>query len=385
MRGSSGRPGEQAWAALRPDDRAWLVSLAGQAGPGARVALVGGAVRDALLGHTPLDLDVVVEGAEVEDLARARGLPFTFHPAFQNATVTLPDGRGADLVRARRESYPVPGQNPAPQPGTLDDDLRRRDFGLNALALVVRPEGGAELHDVVGGLDDLARRELRPLHPRSLYEDASRAVRGARLAARLDLAPHPGLLAQMPDALAMADATPRLWAELKLLLAETRPGRAARRLAGWGAGAWLGDPALLEALEARQDAGETVTPQTWAAAALAAAPDPAAQAARLGLGDKPLGLLARARSDTFFPEGTPERQLRALLRPQAYVPLTGRDVLALGAVPGRGVGEALAHLAELRRAGQVGSPDEERAALGAYLRAHLKRQGNHNAVAGPDV
>ncbi len=362
-------PGARAWAALRAEDRAWLTSLAALAGSQARVALVGGAVRDALLGGAPLDLDVVVEGADVEALAHATGLPFTFHPAFQNATVTLSDGRGADLVRARRESYPVPGQNPAPQPGTLDDDLRRRDFGLNALALVVRPDGGAELRDVVGGLDDLARRELRPLHSRSLHEDASRAVRGARLAARLDLAPHPDLLAQMPDALALAQDTPRLWAELKLLLAEARPGRAARLLANWGAGAWLGDPALLEALEARQDAGETVTPQAWVAAALATAPDPAAQAARLGLGDKPLGLLARARSDTFFPEGTPERQLRALLRPQAYVPLTGKDVLALGTPPGRGVGEALAHLAGLRRAGQVGSPEEERAALAAYLRS----------------
>lgn len=359
--------GEQAWAALRPADRAWLTSLAGQAGPAARVALVGGAVRDALLGGLPLDLDVVVEGAEVEALARAAGLPFTFHPAFQNATVTLQGGRGADLVRARRESYPVPGQNPAPQPGTLADDLRRRDFGLNALALVVRPGGGAELLDVVGGLDDLARRELRPLHPRSFHEDASRAVRGARLAARLGLTPHPDLLAQLPDALVLADATPRLWAELKLLLAESRPGRAARLLTGWGAGAWLGDPALLEALDARQDAGEAVTPQTYAAAALAAAPHPAALAARLGLGGGPPGLLARAQGETFFPEGTPERQLRALLRPDAYVPLTGRDVLALGVSPGRGVGAALAHLAGLRRAGQVGSPDEERAALAAYL------------------
>lgn len=360
--------GARAWAALHPDDRAWLASLAAQAGVGARVALVGGAVRDALLGRTPLDLDVVLEGADVEGVARATGRPVTFHPAFQNATVTLPDGRGADLVRARRESYPAPGQNPVPELGTLDDDLRRRDFGLNALALVVRPEGGAELHDVVGGLGDLARRELRPLHPRSFHEDASRAARGARLAARLDLAPHPELLAQMADALAMADATPRLWAELKLLLAEPRPGHAARLLTDWGAGAWLGDPALLEALDVRQAAGETVTPQTYAAAALATASDPAALAVRLGLGDKPGALLARALGDTFFPERTAERQLRALLRPGAYTPLTGKDVLALGAVPGRGVGEALAHLAGLRRAGQVSSAEEERAALAAYLR-----------------
>ena len=117
--------GEAAWAQLLPQARAWLRALAALAGPEVRVALVGGAVRDALLGRTPLDLDVVLEGADVGEVARRTGLPMTFHPAFQNATLTLPDGRYADLVRARRETYPVPGGNPVPQPGTLADDLVR--------------------------------------------------------------------------------------------------------------------------------------------------------------------------------------------------------------------------------------------------------------------
>ena len=95
---------EQAWAQLQPVDRDWLTGLARQAGPGARVALVGGAVRDALRGGTPLDLDVVVEGADAGTLAAATGLPFLVHPAFGNATVTLPGGRHADLARARRDS-----------------------------------------------------------------------------------------------------------------------------------------------------------------------------------------------------------------------------------------------------------------------------------------
>ncbi|MBO8652707.1 CCA tRNA nucleotidyltransferase, partial [Staphylococcus aureus] len=81
---------------------------------------------------------------------------------------------------------------------TLADDLRRRDFGLNALALLVGVDGSVTLLDEVGGLDDLRGRVLRPLHPRSFHEDASRLVRGARLAGRLGLAAHPELLRQLP-------------------------------------------------------------------------------------------------------------------------------------------------------------------------------------------
>ncbi|WP_034387195.1 CCA tRNA nucleotidyltransferase [Deinococcus sp. YIM 77859] len=368
---SNGESGAaKVWTHLQAGDRAWLQDLAGQAGPGARVALVGGAVRDALLGKTPLDLDVVVEGTDAAALAAQTGLPFLVHPAFGNATLTLPDGRHVDLVRARRESYPVPGAHPVPTPGSLTDDLRRRDFGLNALALLLGPQGPAALLDEVGGREDLRARVLRPLYPRSLHEDASRLVRGARLAGRLGLTAHPELLRQVPDALRMAPRTPRLNTELRLLLHEPRPGRAAQVLANWGAGSLLPEGARerLAALDARRDAGQNVPAQAYAAALLSCAPDPAALADRLGLGEKPGALLARALSDAPVPPGSPEGVLRALLRPDAYPVLTGRDVVALGVPPGPAVGAALAHLAALRQAGQVRSPEEERAALSAYLR-----------------
>ncbi|WP_369409241.1 CCA tRNA nucleotidyltransferase [Deinococcus arboris] len=357
---------QRVWAQLKPEDRAWLSTLAAQASS-AGVALVGGAVRDALLGRSPLDLDVVVPDGEVAALAQASGLPFVHHPAFDNATLTLPGGRAADLVRARRETYPVPGGNPVPQPGSLEDDLRRRDFSVNALALRVRADAAPTLLDVTGGLADLDAEVLRPLHAHSFHEDASRLVRGARLGARLRLSAHPELLLQVPAALAVAGQTPRLWAELNLLLHEPRPGRAAALLQEWGAGALLPDPALLLALDAQQDEGAIVSPQVYAAALLHAAPDPAALATRLGLGDRPGLLLARALGDTFYPAGTPERRLRALLRPDAYEGLTGKDVLALGVPPGRAVGEALAHLAAGRRAGQLRSAEDERAALRAFV------------------
>ncbi|GGK10880.1 tRNA nucleotidyltransferase [Deinococcus malanensis] len=336
---------------------------------GGRIALVGGAVRDALLGHTPLDLDVVVEGTPVLKVAEKTGLPLTFHPAFQNATLSLPDGRSADLVQARRETYPEPGTNPVPHPGTLADDLRRRDFSLNALALLVRPDSEPAFLDEVSGLRDLEVRQLRPLHGASLHEDASRLVRGARLAARLDLDASPQLLQQVPDARRMAPHTPRLWAELKLLLQEPRPGRAAQKLQQWGAADLLPGLNVLEALDSLQESGLQVPWLVYAAAVLSASDEPAALAARLGLGERPGALLARARSDTYYPEDTPEVILRRLLRPDSYPPLTGRDVVALGVAPGKAVGEALSHLAQLRQAGQVRSADEERAALQRYLAA----------------
>lgn len=357
----------QVWAQLQQQDRVWLTELARLASP-ARIALVGGAVRDALLGKTPLDLDVVVEGAgvdAVESLAKAAGQPYVFHPVFQNATLTLPDGRYMDLVRSRWESYPVAGQNPIPEPSTLADDLRRRDFSLNALALVLGHD--MALLDVTGGLADLQNKQLKPLSFHSFYDDASRLVRGARLAARLGLTPHPQLLAQVPDALAVAHQTPRLWAELKLMLFEPRPYRVAQLLGEWGAGELLPDLQVIAALDQLQSVGETVTPQTFAAGLLARADHAPALAQRLSLGDKPAALLGRARSDSFFPVGTPEIQLRHILRPDAYVPLTGKDVLALGVPAGRAVGQALAHLAELRQVGQVKNQTEEREALQAFI------------------
>lgn len=377
MNGAAQDQTRQAWQRLLPADRRWLTDLARRSGPGARVALVGGAVRDALLGETPLDLDVVVEGLDAGILAAETGLPFLVHPAFGNATVTLPDGRHADLVRARRETYPVPGGNPVPAPGTLEDDLRRRDFGMNALALPLGPDGPLTLLDEVNGLADLRTRTLRPLHARSLHEDASRLVRAARLAGRLGLRAHPELLRQVPDALEQAGTTPRLDAELRLLLHEPRPGRAARALENWGAGTLLPAGALerLEALDARQDTGQEVSAQAYAAALLASAPDPDTLAARLGLGQKPGRLLARALSAAPASPGSAEAVLRSLLRPDAYPPLSGRDVLALGVPPGPAVGQALAHLATLRRAGQVHSPEEERAALRAYLQSTIASQG----------
>ena len=357
----------QVWAALSAADRDLLTRLSAQLPPG-QLALVGGAVRDALMGLTPLDLDLVVVGADVEALtealAQASGWPSVFHPAYRNATLRLPGERAADLVSARMERYPAPGASPLPHPGTLAQDLRRRDFSLNALALVVGET--PELHDPCGGLTDLLKRELRSLSARSLTDDASRLVRGARLAARLNLTASPELLAQVPQALAVAARTPRLDAELRLLLAEPWPGSAARVLVDWGAGSLL-PPAALPVLDLLDALPERPPEAVYAAGLLSGAAQAADWERRLNLGPRPAALLSRALGDDYAAPGSPEAVLRSVLRPQAYPPLTGRDVLQLGVPPGPGVGAALAHLAALRRAGQVASREDEAAALRAYL------------------
>ena len=352
------------WKALPGEARAFLTALRNGAEPSARLALVGGAVRDLLLAQSSAspDLDVVLEGGDTEALARNLGAPFTFHPAYGNATLRLPEGLDADLVRARTESYPLPGGPPNPGPGTLEDDLARRDFSINAFALELLPHGKQRLLSVPGGLSDLEARQLRPLHALSFHDDASRLVRGARLAARLVLHAHPELLAQVPAALEVAPQTPRLAAELRLLLEEPLPGKAARVLEGWGAAELLpaGAADLLERLDVLPG---SKTRTLYAAALLSLTRHPGDLDA-LGLGLRPAELLTRARSGQVFPAGSAEATLHLLLGwSLPYAPLQGRDLLEMGLTPGPDLGRMLGWLAGQRRDKQFLSAEEERNAV----------------------
>jgi tRNA nucleotidyltransferase (CCA-adding enzyme) len=142
--------------------------------------LVGGAVRDLLLGRERTDLDVVVEGDAVE-LADRLGGEAIAHERFATAKVTL-DGLEFDLASARAESYERPGALPDVRPASLAEDLARRDFTINAMAIPIHHE--PELIDPHGGRADLDRELIRVLHPRSFVDDPTRALRAARYAAR---------------------------------------------------------------------------------------------------------------------------------------------------------------------------------------------------------
>jgi tRNA nucleotidyltransferase (CCA-adding enzyme) len=148
---------------------------------GDRIYLVGGAVRDLLLGRGRADIDLVVEG-DAAALAVKLGGEVVSHERFGTAKVML-DGHEVDIAAARSEGYPQPGALPAVEPGAdLAADLRRRDFTINAMAIPLR--GEPHLIDPHGGQADLAAKRLRVLHDGSFVDDPTRAIRAARYASR---------------------------------------------------------------------------------------------------------------------------------------------------------------------------------------------------------
>lgn len=220
---------ERLLAQLAAPQRAVLdqvVALAHTAGYGA--ALVGGSVRDLLLSTPTVDLDLVVLGdaIAVAQLAQQSGTisDLRQHDTFGTATLYYPNGLSVDLITARREVYPLPGALPVITPGSFTDDLRRRDFTLNTLAITFWPNATPQLVDELGGMADLTARTLRILHPESFLDDPTRILRGLRYAGRLGLQAAPDTAQALRAALtagALRTVTlPRLAHELVRMLAE---------------------------------------------------------------------------------------------------------------------------------------------------------------------
>ena len=159
--------------------------------------VVGGCVRDWWLGQPPTtDLDLAVEGdgiALAKDVARALRSTVRVHEQFGTATVlrSARPGRRIDVASCRREVYARPAAYPRVSAGTLEDDLFRRDFTINAMAIALNPARFGTLLDPFGGVGDLARGELRVLHERSFLDDPSRILRGVRFAQRFGFAWEP--------------------------------------------------------------------------------------------------------------------------------------------------------------------------------------------------
>ena len=150
----------------------------------ARIFLVGGAVRDLALGREDRpDLDVAVEG-DVAELAGRLGGEVVHHDRFRTAIVRSGDLR-VDLAATRAETYSSPGALPEVEPARLDEDLARRDFTVNAMAVPLF--GQPQLIDPHGGFADLESSLLRVLHSDSFSDDPTRVLRGARYGARLGL------------------------------------------------------------------------------------------------------------------------------------------------------------------------------------------------------
>lgn len=168
--------------------QALLRSISRAAETGAySVFLVGGVVRDLLLGFPNLDLDIVVEGEGIEF---ARALAHAFkgrirsHRKFGTAVVILPNGRRIDVATARTEFYEYPAALPTVEISSVRQDLYRRDFTINAMAIALSGERFGELLDFFGGLRDLQRRQVRILHNLSFVEDPTRIFRAVRFEQR---------------------------------------------------------------------------------------------------------------------------------------------------------------------------------------------------------
>lgn len=194
-------------------------------GDAAGVHLVGGAVRDLLLGGAPPDLDLVVEG-DAAALAARLGGRLRIHDRFGTSTVTLGDF-SYDIARARSERYARPGALPDVSPATLAEDLLRRDFTVNAIAVALGPPQPGQLRAAPDALEDLQLRQLRVLHDRSFIDDPTRLLRLARYAGRLgfEIEPHTRALAAdgvRSGALATVSGA-RIGAELRLLAREPDP------------------------------------------------------------------------------------------------------------------------------------------------------------------
>ena len=189
------------------------------------VYLVGGTLRDVILGRQFLDVDLAVDGDALR-LAFAIGVPEGIESRFGTLRVTR-DGMRYDLARTRAESYAEPGALPDVEPARIDADLSRRDFTVNALALGLTGPQAGELIAVDNALEDIAARRLAVLHDRSFEDDPTRLLRLARYAARLgfEIAPHTRVLAEraVKDGALDTISDTRIGNELRLLAAEPDP------------------------------------------------------------------------------------------------------------------------------------------------------------------
>jgi len=343
-----------------------------EAAAGTAIYLVGGAVRDLLLGRDRTDLDIVVEGAAAA-LGQRLGEAIRTHERFSTAKVRV-DGLELDLATARAESYPEPGALPEVRPATLAEDLDRRDFTLNAMAVPLTRDPA--LIDPHGGREDLERGVLRVLHERSFVDDPTRALRAARYAARygFELDPDTERLLRETDLTTVS--SDRVDAELRKLAAEPEARRGFELLDEWGL-VPLGDGAseLIDAVSAvtaddswsemsdRDEAvlaaakGTGLTAARGLAGAEVRAPS---QGVDLARGHDGVTLaLARALGAEWL-DGYVEEWREVRLE------IDGEDLMRAGVPEGPAVGRGLAAALDAKLDGEVsGREDELRVALNA--------------------
>ncbi len=329
------------------------------------VYLVGGAVRDLLLGHPRADVDLVVEGDAVT-LAGRLGGATAEHDRFGTVKVEI-DGHEVDIATARTEAYPEPGALPEVTPGmSLEADLDRRDFTINAMAIPLA--GEVRLIDPHGGREDLERGLLRVLHEDSFGDDPTRAIRAARYASRFGFTLEPGtdrLLRQADLSTVSAD---RRRAELERLAAEPTGRVGFGLLAGWGIiDLREGGIELMEAVEdlLRESHWDELVPREQALIAAALGPEGSedvlasmwppkpAEAVELAERRDPVELiLARAMGASWL-----DRYLTVWRNVELEI--GGEDLIAAGVPQGPAVGRGLRAARKRKLEGEVSGREAE--------------------------
>jgi len=382
---------------------------------GRSLYLVGGTVRDILLARPNLDVDLVLEGngpALARRLAKDRDGELVTHPRFGTATFR----QGAislDIVSARSETYERPGALPRVSPGTIQDDLSRRDFSINAMAVRVDPLQFGELIDPHGGRTDLDRGIIRVLHDASFTDDPTRIWRALRYEQRLGFRLHPSTeqLASRDVGVMERVSGDRLRRELERTLEEDRPEKTVYRACEIGALRYLshsleGDGWLAERYDRARQASPGFRPGTiiyltllaWrlgreqlndfilrlrfgghTARVLRQIPGlkdvlPALEAEK-HLPSQITHLLERFSPETIFSASvatdsrTAWQQLELYLHTLRFImpSLDGSDLRRMGVAPGRKVGELLKVLKAARLDGTVGSREEEEEMIRQWL------------------
>lgn len=206
-----------------------------------RAFLVGGAVRDAIIGENVTDLDLAIEGAGIDfarDVAAQLGGSATPYGDFGTATVAFAEG-SFDVASARSEFYSSPGALPTVEPATIEEDLLRRDFTMNAMAVALDSTERGDLLDPLGGESDLKLKTLCVIHDASFVDDPTRIIRAARYEARygFSLDPHSETLARASVAAGGVGtlSAARIGSELSILSREKTGISGFARLAELGA------------------------------------------------------------------------------------------------------------------------------------------------------
>ena len=330
------------------------------------VYVVGGAVRDLLLGRDRADLDLVVEG-DAAALAARLGDRATEHGRFGTAKVEIA-GHEVDIASARSEAYAHPGALPdVTVPAGIEADLGRRDFTINAMAIPLA--GEPRLLDPHGGRTDLEAGLLRILHERSFVDDPTRAIRAARYAARFGFELEPETERRLRAADLGTVSADRREAELLRLAAEPTAAAGFQLLAGWGLVKLRdGGLDLIEGLDQALGRHQWPAAVTRQRAVLVAALGPPGGEVDLAAVDPPPrpaeGVELAKRSDPLAlllasAMGTPWVDRYMAVWSQVQLEIDGQDLIAAGIPEGPAVGRGLDAALRKRLEGEIEGREQE--------------------------